>query len=258
MKAAFAPVEVERSLLHADPVPIQGQDTRGPDPSCRDQPAGVYFRNRGGKRPLPAPGELRRLEVGRERLAILLPADLSPGEGDPAPEVEPFAGEEFPRHPPRETPLDSDAAGKPAAKWRQVDPRPFRRHVARLRDGEPGGCRGGKAPLQHPPSRRVELDRGVCPLFPTVEAERALLHGDAVLLSRQGSPCARASRYLGPLPLGEAQPDIAGARSRDLHPAQPGVCPGQVQPAPHRPHRAVGRLAGELTGHLDALRRRPA
>jgi hypothetical protein len=42
------------------------------------------------KRPLPAPHELRRVEVGTERLAILFPADASLGEGNPAREIEPL------------------------------------------------------------------------------------------------------------------------------------------------------------------------
>jgi hypothetical protein len=42
------------------------------------------------KRPLPAPHELRRVEVGTERLAILFPADASLGKGNPAREIEPL------------------------------------------------------------------------------------------------------------------------------------------------------------------------
>ncbi len=134
-----------------------------------------------------------------------------PARAIPPREVEPFTGEEFPRDPPREASVEADVAGQPAAEQRQVDPRPFSRSFHRFRDGQPGGCRRRQGPFQHSPAGQVELHPGAHPLLPSVEAERALLHGDAVLLRRQGSPRAGAPRHLGPPAL---RGSAAGCRRR--------------------------------------------
>jgi hypothetical protein len=185
--AAFVSFEAERCPLQADGTPIQGQGTRSAGLPRNDQPSGADVGSRGGKRPLPAPSKLRREDVDVKRLAILFPVDAPPGECDPAREIEPFPGEDFPRDLPREAPVQADIAGQPAAEGCQVEFGPFSRYFHYFRDGQPGGCGRCQCPFQHSPARQVELQTGAHPLVPSVDAERTLLDVETVLLRRHRS-----------------------------------------------------------------------
>ena len=69
---------------------------RRPGPSGPTVPALMSVSEAGSAPCQPHASSAVRI-VDVERLAVLFPAEASPGEGNPARQIEPFPGEDFPR-----------------------------------------------------------------------------------------------------------------------------------------------------------------
>ncbi len=139
--AAFISVEAQRHFSKKYLTTVDGHDARRSSLTRDSQHSGTDRRGRGTHGPLPAPRKLRFGEIRSDGVSTPLPSQLPLTEGNPARQIKPLPGEDFPSEASGEPPLETELPGKPVAKQRQVYPRQFCRQLACLRNGK--DCRPG-------------------------------------------------------------------------------------------------------------------